>query len=452
MAKLKTDSTVQRIFDAWEEHSDWVEEHKPWSAKGWREHLGGSVIGRECSRQIWYGWRWVMAVHFPGRVKRLFDTGHREEPRLIADLEKVGATVYAEDPATGEQFGFEAFGGHFGGSQDALILGIVEAPKAWHLGEFKTSKKKAFRKLQREGVRSAKPAHFDQMQCYMGEWNHQVANATKRLNDEGIQAVELSDLIRLKIGRIDRALYLARNKNDDDLHQERIPFEPKRWEAIRRRAWNILKAPAPPDRITDDPTFYKCKWCDFSSLCHKNQNGTFPAANCRTCIHSTPNLEGEGAQWMCEAGGFAEPIGGPLEQFQGCGDHLFIPDLVNASNPQADPDRAPPNFITYDLEDGRKLCNFTATGMKWFRQYAAQVELENGLSAEEAEAHLASQQFAATSFELAERPITITEGGAWVRPDPEQCDHKYRHSTYIQDSSPPAEHWACDECGATGVY
>jgi hypothetical protein len=39
--------------------------------------------------------------------------------------------------------------GHFGGSMDAVALGIPEAPKTWHLCEFKTHNAKSFADLQK---------------------------------------------------------------------------------------------------------------------------------------------------------------------------------------------------------------------------------------------------------------------------------------------------------------
>lgn len=56
------------------------------------------------------------------------------------------------DPETGRQFRVEAHGGHFGGSLDAVALGPLEAPKTWHVVEFKTHSAKSFAELVAKGV------------------------------------------------------------------------------------------------------------------------------------------------------------------------------------------------------------------------------------------------------------------------------------------------------------
>ena len=96
---------------------------------GFRDHLGASIIGKECTRALWYDFRWVTRRTVSGRMLRLFDTGWREEDRLVRDLRRIGATVLDTDPETGRQWQVTALGGHFGGSLDAVAIGLLEAPK-----------------------------------------------------------------------------------------------------------------------------------------------------------------------------------------------------------------------------------------------------------------------------------------------------------------------------------
>ena len=56
------------------------------------------------------------------------------------------------DPETGRQWRVEAHGGHFGGSLDGVALGLLEAPKTWHVLEFKTHSVKSFADLVAKGV------------------------------------------------------------------------------------------------------------------------------------------------------------------------------------------------------------------------------------------------------------------------------------------------------------
>ena len=111
---------------------------------------------------------------------------------MVLNLRRTGATVLEVDPETGRQFRVQAHGGHFGGSLDGLAINLLEAPKAWHVLEFKTHSNKSFGDLVAKKVRESKPQHFAQMQIYM------------------------------HLTGITRAFYVAVCKDTDALHIERI--------------------------------------------------------------------------------------------------------------------------------------------------------------------------------------------------------------------------------------
>ncbi|GAB4119044.1 MAG: hypothetical protein Kow00104_01200 [Rhodothalassiaceae bacterium] len=289
--------TVEAIFAAYEAEAE----------DGLRPHLGASEIGRDCRRALWYGFRWAARAAFPGRILRLFETGQREEERLIRNLRRIGATVLDLDPETGRQWRVSALGNHFGGSLDAVALGIPEAPKTWHVVEFKTHSARSFAALRKDGVRTAKPDHFAQMQIYM----------------------HLAGLIR--------ALYMAVCKDTDDLFTERVRAEGDVAEGLIAKAESIIGAARPPARISDDPAWFQCRLCRFHALCHE---GAAAERNCRTCLHSTP-VEGG---WHCER--HNQPLS-VARQKQGCADHLYIPDLVAGEVVDADDHR-----VVYRLPDG----------------------------------------------------------------------------------------------------
>src|SRR5687768_13352697 len=159
---------------------------------GFRSHLGASIIGNECERSLWYSFRWATRVQHAGRLLRLFQTGHLEEARLVKDLRAAGVTVMDVDPNSGKQWSFAAVDGHFGGSADGIVIGLLEAPKTAHLLEVKTHNQKSFAALQKHGVEKSKPNHYAQMQVY------------------------------LSMLGLERAFYLALNKNDETIHSERI--------------------------------------------------------------------------------------------------------------------------------------------------------------------------------------------------------------------------------------
>jgi hypothetical protein len=254
-----------------------------------RGHLGASQIGKECERQLWYGFRWCLTERHDGRLLRLFDTGHLEEPRMVKDLRAIGCTVMEVDPDTGRQFEVrDPENGHFGGSADGVALGVPEAQKTWHLCEFKTSNDKKFRKLEADGVREAQPQHFAQMQVYM----HLLG--------------------------LTRALYLAKNKNTDDLYCERVKHDATFAMQMLEKGRRIVFAARPPEKKFK-PDFYLCRWCAHADHCHGQ---AMPERNCRTCLHSEPAADGT---WICARHADVIPDSAQRQRHP-C--HRYIPDLL----------------------------------------------------------------------------------------------------------------------------
>lgn len=292
---------------------------------GLRPHLGASQIGHPCDRKLYYAFRWAVKPQHSGRIHRLFARGHREESVFEDLLRAAGITVVTVDPDTGKQYSFSELGGHFGGSMDGTGKGLPEAPKTWHVLEYKTHSAKSFAKLKKEGVQAAKPEHYAQLQSYM-RWTG-----------------------------LERALYLAVNKDDDDLYGERVKFDREEAERLAVRAKRIIESPTPAPRISEDPAWYLCKFCEFSEICHSTR---LPEVNCRTCAHSTPATTGN-CRWSC-AKWAADEI--PFDaQKTGCDEHRFIPALIKYAK-QVDAS-ASENWIEYELADGRRFRNgVKATG------------------------------------------------------------------------------------------
>lgn len=289
--------TRDAIYAAYEARSD----------SGWRPHLGASLIGDDCTRKLWFVFRWTLKVKFPGRILRLFKRGDLEEPRLVADLRAIGCTVQEVDPETGKQWRVEDVRGHFGGSLDGIVLGLPEAPKTWHLAEFKTHNKESFAKLVKDKVQIAKPEHYTQMQIYM--------------HKKGLE----------------RAIYMAVNKDTDEIYPERISVDHEHALRMIAKAERIIDAPRPPSRPYS-PDFWKCRSCNFQETCHGSQ---MPERNCRTCLHSTPVDNGE---WHCAK--WDDNI--PLDVMKhGCASHRFIPDIVPGTFNGAEGER-----LNYTLKDG----------------------------------------------------------------------------------------------------
>jgi len=282
---------------------------------GHRTHLGASLIGDECERKLWYVFRWVKAEQFSGRLLRLFNRGHKEEPRLIEWIEGIGVKVWADDLTNNKlfyceeldkyrilstkelaeiddtqskleddvstykqhiarakadgldfpQYRISAVNGHFGGSLD----GVARLPERYQIAvpvlqEFKTSNTKGFKELQKKGVVLAKPQHFAQMSTYGNK--HSLTHA----------------------------LYMCVCKETDEIYTEIVKLDWNLGAQMIMKAERVICSQTAPAKLSENPTFWKCKYCSKHGICHKKE---LCEKNCRSCLHAVP---AENAQWICE--------------------------------------------------------------------------------------------------------------------------------------------------------
>jgi hypothetical protein len=240
-----------------------------------RSHMGASQLGKDCGRAVWYDFHWTTKSAFNGRMLRLFNRGHIEEARFIAMLLMVGMPVYQQD-ANGEQFHIEFGDGHGGGSGD----GVTRYNNTDVLIECKTHGERSFIELagpletwrahvagkgpfKGKGVREAKPDHFVQAQIYMRKMGLSIC------------------------------LYLATNKNTDDLYIEILTLNPEHADQYIDRGEKLIQLNEPPPKISNSPGFWKCTFCEHKPVCHMKQT---PDRNCRTCRHVQIGPNGK---WLC---------------------------------------------------------------------------------------------------------------------------------------------------------
>jgi len=274
---------------------------------GHRTHLGASLIGDECKRKLWYVFRWVKSGLFDGRMLRLFNRGHREEDRYIEWLEGIGVQVWADDldnfklilhqggdyeimPIAAEiplssdccgrdkqhikrakadclafpQYRISAVSGHFGGSLD----GIARLPERYGvknpvLLEFKTINDKGHKKLVKSGMIIEKAQHYAQTCTYGVEYG------------------------------LSHVLYMSTHKDTDTIHTELVKLNHHLGEEMKLKAEQVIRAIVPPPKLSENATFFKCKYCDFADICH---SGGICEKNCRSCKHAMP---AENAEWVC---------------------------------------------------------------------------------------------------------------------------------------------------------
>jgi hypothetical protein len=234
-----------------------------------RRHLGASIIGKPCSRELWYAFRWAKRDNYAsgnkpaGQSLRLFQRGHKEEFSFIEYFEGIGCK-FLHTPE--DQARVSDCSGHFGGSLDNI--GYLP-PKFEYLEkvlfEFKTSNMANFNTLKKNGLHREKPVHHAQM-CTYG----------------------------FKMG-IEYGVYCVVDKNTDELYIELVKLDLGYGKTMVDKALAIITAPHthPPAKISMSISNFACKWCNFKDVCH---NGEAVEINCRSCVNAVPLEDGK---WGC---------------------------------------------------------------------------------------------------------------------------------------------------------
>jgi len=246
---------IDRVYSAYER------EKSAASPDMYLGRLGSSFIGEECVRNIWLEWRGFARKQFPGRMLRLFETGHHQESRVVSDLRRAGFATW-DKTETGEQYEWRDETGHFVTKIDGIIKGVPESDKP-HLLEIKTHNKNSFSTLTKKGVQEAKPLHYAQMQ------------------------------ISMALGGFSRGLYVSVCKDDEQLHVERVREDPATQQQLKQKIIKLVDARLRPAGISDDGNSYGCKFCDMRAVCLREEP---PVRQCRSCSMCSPGPEGT---WVC---------------------------------------------------------------------------------------------------------------------------------------------------------
>ena len=259
MTKNDKVQLASKLLTAIDNHSVAMQD-KPFK----RVHLGASQIGDPCSRKLWYGFRKVLKKKHSGQKIRLINRGHAEEEKVYNLLRGIGATVFEVDPVTGKQYRFSGCEDHFGGSCDGKIrLPEVYGFSSELLLEIKTSNLKNFVVLQKQGVIKNKPVYYAQMCMYGRKFD------------------------------LKYAIFFCVCKDNDSLYIEVVELDHELGAENERKAEDIVLSPIPPQKMSQDPALYLCKWCDESSVCHY---GAPIDRNCLSCSSAQPAQQGT---WYC---------------------------------------------------------------------------------------------------------------------------------------------------------
>lgn len=317
-----------------------------------RNHLGGSMIGKNCERELMYSFRWSMRPTFDGRMLRLFERGHKEEFRFVNFLRMIGINVreYAEqllyhggsdsylthpwdepwpnedlDDVTGDQYhmsrakkkqGIELkqwrisdIEGHFGGSLDGIADAPFDIPVDVGVSiEFLLANSTATK-------------FIPMGEEFLLEFKTHNTKSFGKLVAEGVKVAKPIHWAQMQIYMHKKglrfALYAAVNKNDDDLWIEIVEYDPAEGPKLLERAARVIHARTLPPRVGKHPSWHECKFCDYAKQCHYSAP---LEKNCRNCKNAQPVPGGE---WRCNQWNAIIPVDAILK---GCDSYSVITD------------------------------------------------------------------------------------------------------------------------------
>ena len=194
-----------------------------------RNYIGASSIGDECYRKIWYSFNGMGAQDVSAKTRRTLAIGKTLEGLIINWIKDAGVRIeYVNFTLNSKDV--PIFQGHI----DSLIFFGKESSVL----EIKTAKDSSFQTVTKKGVKIWSNQYYSQVQSYMG------------------------------MLEINSAYLLVLNKDNSNIYDEKVIFDPVFYSGLEEKAKMISEAIIPPPRINGSPLFYKCKMCKFNKVCH----------------------------------------------------------------------------------------------------------------------------------------------------------------------------------------
>ena len=186
-------------------------------------------LGDDCSRRAWYRRNGEGSKPFSPDMLRYIESNRHAKDTVIGMLEALDMRIWDKNK-------YLQFSDSKGKSKiDGLIEGVKEAPTATHLLSVRPVRQKAFADIQKNGV--------------------------PKKDNIKIQ-------VDMRLLGLNRCLYIAVNRNTDELHVERVKADIKFADAQLNKADRIVQLNTPPGRIGNGkPSWYQCKTCDLKDIC-----------------------------------------------------------------------------------------------------------------------------------------------------------------------------------------
>jgi len=208
-----------------------------------RDYLGASIAGHACDRCVQYhhlvSIKQIPEVMPEPRTRRIFERGHFLEACAKKWLADAGFVFY---PTPAEVSDFD---GKFKGHVDGVIFDFkggncpIPLPCLW---EHKGLGAKGWKAIIKDGLKNYSSTYWGQIHSYM-------------------QHLELPN-----------CLYTITNGDSLELHHDLYSFDPTEADAVRAKVSRVLTATDMGEllpRISQDPAFYLCAWCQFRKECWK---------------------------------------------------------------------------------------------------------------------------------------------------------------------------------------
>lgn len=207
-----------------------------------RDYIGASILGGECTRQVWYDIRNATPPSFEINSILAIEDGYTQEEVMSRRLSLLpGIKLYTRDEETENQITiqYKEIKGHV----DGVICGLKESKK-WHVWEHKSVNEKKYNILKNLKIQDAENA--------LEKWDYKYY-VQAQIYMEGLD--------------IDRHFLTVSTPGGRDF----MSLRTKRKKSFMRVVDNLLeivKDDNPPGKISDKPEFYLCKWCRHKKICH----------------------------------------------------------------------------------------------------------------------------------------------------------------------------------------
>lgn len=222
-----------------------------------RHYIGASSIGDDCELKLWMQFRYPqLAKRRKAELIMAANDGHHSELVIADYIGKIPQVELITRGADGKQLGFSDLDGLYKGHYDGMIIGVPQAPKTMHIWEHKSKNEKYYDKL------TTLKNTLDEKEV-LKEWDYSYY----------CQAV-----VYMEYSGASRHYMTVAKAGTRALQSLRTNENPALAKLLREKAQRIINYPSQPVGISENPSFWKCKWCDFSESCPSiNKNITLPS-------------------------------------------------------------------------------------------------------------------------------------------------------------------------------